>query len=96
MKKFQPRALDSSFSEFKHSPQYEAQRDSLLDIIDNLSSAERRLVHEYGAQRALLAIRQFYGRPHKAREALEAERKLLQVQRLRSIDVSGFAARLKH
>jgi hypothetical protein len=64
-----------------HSAAYITKREMQLEVMDELTPAERELVCEYGFDRAMRAIRQFYGRWALAREALEAERVALQVLR---------------
>lgn len=83
MRRYQPKVSDSSYN--KHSPEYIAKREFQLEALDSLNSEERALVYEYGFDRAMRAIRQFYGRPAQARAFLEAEREELQVARWKNI-----------
>ena len=96
MRKFQPSLLASSSSEFEHSLEYIARRETQLAAMDGMNTEERALIHEFGFDRAMLAIRLNYGRPHIARAYLETEREQLQVERLRNISFTGFVAALKH
>lgn len=64
-----------------------------MELYDSLTDEEAALVQEYGLAAAINATRQFYGRPAKAREYLEAQRKALQVQRMGNITAAGPAER---
>jgi hypothetical protein len=69
----------------QHSEEYVARRELQLEIIDNSTPVERELISEYGFDRALPVLRQYYGRWDEAREVLETQRKALQVKRWWSI-----------
>jgi hypothetical protein len=93
MKKFQPRALDFKPSDFIGRDMELLQQR--MEMYDSMSPSERALVQHYGLKLGVEAARQFYGRWKLAWEYAEKQRQLLQVQRLRSIDLSGFAAATK-
>ena len=63
------------------SPLYMARLKATMELYDDLTTEEAALVGEYGFDRAIVAIRQFYGQPAKAKAFLEAERTALQVLR---------------
>jgi len=72
----------------KHDARYIERREIQLAVLDAMSSDERDLVCEYGFDRAMPVVRQYYGRWDAAREVLEAERQALQVERWKNIRIS--------
>lgn len=93
MKKSLPSLSEHHSSEMarspKHVPEYIAQREALLAVLDGLTHEEREFVttaFHFGL--ALTLVRQYYGRLNEARKVLEEERQALQVQRLGSINLN--------